>query len=101
MSQTARLDGRPKLRDPQDVLDYVWDWSAWLPDGDTISTFSVIITDDSGTPLVEDSSSNDDTSVTVWLSGGTLSTTPSVTVRITTAQARTADATKNFSIVSL
>lgn len=26
------------IKDPNAVLDYQWDWSAWLPDDDTIAS---------------------------------------------------------------
>lgn len=75
------------LKDPNDVLDYQWDWSAWLADGETIQTSTVLVPDG----ITKDSDSKTDTAVTVWLSGGTVGENYRVVSRITTNQARTAD----------
>jgi len=75
-------------KDPDAVLDYTWDWEDWL-DSDTISSSSVIV--ESG--LTADSDSNTTTTVTVWLSGGTLGEDYKVTNRIVTAGSRTDDRT--------
>jgi hypothetical protein len=77
-------------KDPNAVLDYRWDWSAWLAVGDNIATHDVVIT--SGN-VVLDSDSHDTDSVTAWVSGGTAGTTATLTARITTAQLRTDDRT--------
>lgn len=76
-------------KDPADVLDYVFDWSAWLGVGETISTS--IVTVASG--LTKDSNTNTSTAVTVWLSGGTAGTSYKVANKITTNQARTVEKT--------
>lgn len=75
------------LKDPNDVLDYQWDWSAWLADGETIQTSTVLVPDG----ITNDSDSNTDTTVTVWLSGGTAGLNYRVVSRITTNQGRTVD----------
>ena len=54
------------VKDPDEVLDYSIDWSTWL-DSDTISSSSWTV--ESG--ITKDSDSNDTTSTTIWLSGGT------------------------------
>jgi hypothetical protein len=74
---------RVNPKDPDSVLDYQFDWSAWLG-GDTIAsvTFSV------NNGLTEDSSSNDDTSATIWLSGGESGQTYKVVCSITTSGGR-------------
>jgi hypothetical protein len=77
------------IKDPNAVLDYQWDWSAWLPDDDTIA--SATVTAESG--LTVDSSSNADATVTAWLSGGTVGSDYNVTCRIVTADGRTDDRT--------
>lgn len=79
-------------KDPDSVLDYKWKFDDWLPTGDTIASRSVTVP--SG--ITKDSDSNDTTSVTVWLSGGTAGNTYGVTVRATTTQGRTVDRTVNF-----
>jgi hypothetical protein len=71
-------------KDPDDVLDYVFDWSTWLG-ADTIASDTVTV----ATGLTKDSDSNTTTAVTVWLSGGTPGTSYKVTSKITTAAGRT------------
>lgn len=82
------------LKDPNAVLDYQWDWSSWLPTGDTIS--SATVTASSG--LTVASSSYTSTAVTAWLSGGTAGTEYTVTCRITTARGRTDDRTIEITV---
>jgi len=87
-------------KDPDAVVDYLFDFapltngrdlngSDWLASGETISTHTIEAT----TGITVDSSSITDTntSVTVWLSGGTAGTTYTVTCRITTSASRTED----------
>lgn len=76
-------------RDPHSVKDYQWDWAAYLDTGNSeeINSHTIVETGD----LVIDSSSNDDTTVTAWISGGTAGTTQQVTCRIVTNQGRTDD----------
>lgn len=76
-------------KDPSAVLDWQFNWSNWLAASETISSATVTV--DSG--LTKDSQSNTTTSVTVWLSGGTLGTTYKVVCRITTNQGRTDERT--------
>ena len=76
-------------KDPQAVLDWAFDWSRWLADGETIS--SVTVTVDAG--LTKDSQSTTTTKVTVWLSGGTLGVTYKVACRVVTNQGRTDERT--------
>lgn len=76
-------------KDPNAVLDYGFDWSGWLQDGETISDSEWSV---DGTGLTIESDTNDDTSTTVWLSGGTVRSYPyTVTNRITTSAGRTDD----------
>jgi hypothetical protein len=73
-------------KDPSATLDYGLDWGAkgWLLAGDTItaSTFTV----DAG--LTKGTTTNDTTTTTVWLSGGTDQTDYLVVNHITTAAGR-------------
>lgn len=78
-------------RDDDSVLDYVFVWSAWL-NGDTIQSHTVAA--DAGINV--DSSVSDDSTVTVWLSGGVPGTKYAVTVQVTTAAGRTDDRTVFF-----
>ncbi len=65
-------------KDPSSVLDYKFDWAAlsngtgtsnWLGSGEVIDSFT--LTPDAGITIDSSSLSDGDTSVTVWLSGGT------------------------------
>lgn len=78
-----------KVKDPNEVLDFVVDWSDWLPTGDTISTSAWTVP----AGITNDSDTNDTTTTTIWLSGGTLATQYELTNRIVTANGRTKDYT--------
>ena len=91
---------REWVKDPDAVLDYKWDWKAstngtgssdWLASGETISSHTI----DADTGITVDSSSLTDTntSVTVWLSGGTAGTTYAVRCEIVTSSSRTDERT--------
>jgi hypothetical protein len=82
-------------KDPAAVKDYKWDWSDWL-DGDTIATHTVTAEDG----ITKDSSSitDDSTSVTVWISGGTAGSEYQITCQIVTTGGRTDGRTAIFSI---
>ena len=75
--------------DPNEVLDYKWDWSDRLAASETITTAAVTVP----TGITKDSQSNTTTTVTVWLSGGTAGTRYPVLCRIVTNQGRTDDRT--------
>lgn len=81
---------REWVHDPDAELDYVEDWSAWLETGDTIDSSSVVVVE--GDVVVE-AQTNDDTSITAWISGGTVGTDAYVTFRAVTAGGRTDDRT--------
>lgn len=92
---TRKIKWFPGIRvnkDPDSVLDWQWDYTDWLSTGDTVS--SIVVEVPAG--ITKDSDTNDTTSATVWLSGGTAGNTYGVTVRATTAQGRTVDRTVNF-----
>lgn len=78
------------MKDPDAVLDFLWDWSTWLTAGDTIASHAVLLAEGD---VAIDSSSHTTTTVTAWLSAGTAETDSSVTARVTTAQGRTDDRT--------
>ncbi|MGB5583695.1 MAG: hypothetical protein WBO93_08885 [Gammaproteobacteria bacterium] len=84
------FDGLIIGKSPNSVLDYVFDWDdpddSWLGT-DTIASY--VVTADTG--LTIDSDSGDTTTVTVWLSGGTLDETYTLTCQITTAVGRVAE----------
>lgn len=67
-------------KDPDATLDYSFDWSSWLEDGETIASQTVTVDSD----LTEDSISASDSAVTVWVSGGTAGQRYSIACKITT-----------------
>lgn len=81
-------------KDPDDVLDYAFDWSSWLGGSDTISSFTAI-----GSPgITVNTTSHTSTTSTVWVSGGSAGIPYTVTHRITTAAGRTKDLTMTFRV---
>ena len=78
-------------KDPSAVLDYVWDWTAWL-EGDVISSHTVTPADG----ITVNSSSSTGAAVTVWVSGGTAGQRYLVTCRIVTTGGRTDERTILF-----
>ncbi len=78
--------GQVKLKDPQEVLSYTIDWSTWLAGGETISTSNWVAGD-----LTVDSDTNDNTTATVVVSGGTAAEVNMVTNTITTSASRTGE----------
>lgn len=76
------------LHDPQAVLDYIFDWSTWLPSGDTIATHTVV-----GSGVTIDSDALAGAIVTAWVSGGTLGAIATVTCHIVTTEGREDDRT--------
>ena len=85
---------RSFVKDPNAVLDYEWDWSAWLGT-DTIASHTVT----AATGLTVDSTEATDTAVTVWLSGGTVGQTYSVTCHVVTAAGREDDRTVTVTVM--
>ena len=90
------------IKDPNAVLDYKFDWapltngaeggtSDWLASGETISARTITVS----TGLTKDSDSLTDTntSVTVWLSGGTDGQNYTVACKIVTSDSRTDERT--------
>jgi hypothetical protein len=91
---------REFVKDPSAVLDYKFDWAAetngsgssdWLAAGETISDHTIT----AATGITVDSSAATDanTSVTVWLSGGTAGTDYTVACLIETSASRTDERT--------
>lgn len=73
--------GRPTVdKDPNAVLDYEWDLSAWLArDGNAVSSYSLI-----AVGVVVDSHSEASGVIKAWVSGGQVGAAASVTCRVTT-----------------
>lgn len=90
--ETFTVSGSGKytiIKDPNAVLDYTWDWTAWLAaaktPADTIASATVTLTG-SATAVVN-SVAFDTTKVTAWIGGGAVGDTIAVRCRITTANA--------------
>lgn len=79
-------------KDPDSVLDYGFDWSSWLATGETISTSTWTVP--SG--ITKDSDEKDNTSTTIWLSGGTAGTTYALANKIVTSVGRTTERTMDI-----
>jgi hypothetical protein len=77
------------IKDPNAVLDYEWDWTNWLTNGDTI--LSATITPDTGITL--DSTTVNALTVVGWFSGGTEGVGYAAVCHITTVQGRVDDRT--------
>jgi hypothetical protein len=74
-------------KDPQAKLVYAFDWSEWLPEGDTVSTvsYSLQVRANDPAPLVRESQGvQSGTRTYVELSGGQVGKVYTVTADITT-----------------
>lgn len=78
-------------KDPDATLDYKFDWanttnggfeSDWLASGESIASY--VIDADAGITIDQDGLSDSNTSVTVWVSGGTVGTRYAIRCEITT-----------------
>lgn len=92
-------------KDSDAVLDYKFDWKSasngrgftdWLTSAETIS--STTITEDAGITVDSSSITDTSTSVTVWLSGGTVGTDYNVACKIVTSAGRTDERTIVISV---
>jgi hypothetical protein len=77
-----------RIHDPDALLDYPADWSAWLPEGDTLVDVTVV-TDDGVT--VENVQPPADGVTVAWISGGTAGESYTVTYHVVTAEGREDD----------
>lgn len=75
-------------KDPNDTLDYVFNWKPEL-EGDTITSSDFLLPDG----LTEVSTSNTTTTATIFVSGGSEGSTYRITNRIVTTGGRTRDKT--------
>lgn len=83
-------------KDPNSVLDYTFDWSAYLtPIGDAISSVTWVLT--SGITKV--SQSNSTTTATAFVSGGVAGNVETLTCRIVTTGGRTDDRSISLKII--
>lgn len=67
-------------KDPNEVLNYTFNFASELASGEAISSVSITVTDG----LVVDASSNTSSTVTARISGGTVGSTGKVTCQATT-----------------
>ena len=75
------------VKDPQEVLDYVIDWSEWLVAGDTIN--AVTVTTPTGIVTTVPSAPSFTTTTTkIWVSGGTAGASYNSACRVTTVGTR-------------
>lgn len=74
-------------KDPDATLDWIFDWTPWLGDFETIIDAQFIV--DPG--IVVESFSHTQRTATVWLSGGNESQVYRITNRITTSDGRIDD----------
>lgn len=74
------------VKDPEEVLDYTFDWSAYLADIED----TIVSVEFEPVGVVVDSFSNTPTSATAWISGGLVGVTAPVSCAITTVDGRTA-----------
>lgn len=70
-----------KIKDPSAKLDYGFDWSEWLADGETITTSTWTVP--SG--ITKDTDTKSTTGTIVWLSGGTAGESYRLVNRIVTS----------------
>lgn len=90
-------------KDPDATLDYFFDWTDYLAlIGDTILTATIVLTTPASAtnPLTKVSQSTTTTTVRVFVSGGLLGATESITCRITTAGGRVDDRTVYLKMVT-
>lgn len=69
-------------KDPDEDLDYKWEWDDWLPEGYVIDTINLIAP--AGITVHDESKVDGNTNVVAWVSGGTVGEEYTVTCRITT-----------------
>ncbi|MDR5757044.1 hypothetical protein [Caballeronia sp. LZ035] len=72
------------VKDPLAVLDFDWDWSAWLGENETILNVAITAADG----LTVDRAAAQDGIATAWISGGTAGTDYAVACTITTTGGR-------------
>lgn len=77
---------RSWIKDPAAVLDWSWDWSSWLEDGETITSQAVTVTSGDVTIGAVSQAAG---VVTAWISGGTVGLSAAVDCTITTSSGRT------------
>lgn len=72
-------------KDPEAVLDYIFDWSDWLEVGEVITTASIT----APTGITVSSQAFTSTQVTAWVTGGVVNVSYRIECKITTNLLRT------------
>lgn len=85
------------LKNEDAILDWKFDWVNWLGVGETLLTHEITVTD--GLTMLSSSITDNNTSVTVWLSGGTLGVTYQVDCLITASAPDASSRTEKRSIL--
>lgn len=84
-------------KDPNAILDYIFDWSDWLDENETIDSHQILV--ERGSVAVDRDERNG-AQITVWLSGGNDQDTARVVCRITTSVGRVDDRSLWLSIAN-
>jgi hypothetical protein len=83
------------IKDPNALLPFAVDWSAWLTaENDTADSFTWIVPDG----LVKEDEQADGGKATVWLSGGVDGKNYAVVCRLTTTGGRVDDRTMQINV---
>lgn len=77
--------------DPDETLDFIWDWSKRFAPGETISGDVTWIVPGG---ITKQDQTQTTTAATIWLTGGTIDQDYDITCRVATNQGRTMDYTK-------
>jgi len=78
-------------KDPEAVLDYIWNWTDWLALSGADTILTATVTADVGLTMASSSVIDSNRRVQAFLSGGTDGVTYKVKCHITTAAVRTED----------
>lgn len=81
-------------KDPDATLRYTFDWADWLETGEVISTVDW----EAESGLTDASPTNDDTTASVLISGGTAGETYTLRCRVTTTGGQIDDRTVNIEV---
>lgn len=82
-------------KDPDETLDYCWDWSQILPSGDTISSVTWTV----APGLTKENSTASTTTATVWVSGGTVGERYPIACKVTTVAGRIFERTQPVEVI--
>lgn len=84
--------GFPKrTHDPNAVLDYPSDWSAWLPPGDTLASATATFVGPNAADFTVEDTTFTTTKAVAWVSGGVPPRSATLTFHIVTVDGREDD----------